>query len=295
MDMSQLQFVLADTNVTPDTGMHSASNTITHAGPGVRAAAASAAQALLGLASTQLGVPAAQLSVSKGVVSGGGKSVTYGELIGGKLFNVRMPASYNMDRTSIFPGFVGGIQPGQSPAKAPEPVQAGRHLAAEDRHPGDRHREGGLHPEHPAARDAARADRAAARPVGVRVRRSDRLGRRGLDQAHPRRPRSCARRTSSASSRRRSTTAIQAAAQLKVKWADPPAVLPSGGNEFKHMRGLDTAGKAVMSRADLAAWRRATSATSMRRLPRRRTSSRRATAGRRTSTRRSARSAPSPT
>jgi nicotinate dehydrogenase subunit B len=45
--------------------------------------------------------------------------------------------------------------------------------------------------------------------------------------------------------------AIQAAAQLKVKWADPPAVLPSGGNEFKHMRGLDTAGKAVMSRADL--------------------------------------------
>ena len=78
MEMSQLEFVLADTNVTPDTGMHSASNTIKNAGPGVRAAAATAAQALLGLASTQLGVPAAQLSVSKGVVSGGGKSVTYG-------------------------------------------------------------------------------------------------------------------------------------------------------------------------------------------------------------------------
>ena len=39
--------------------------------------------------------------------------------------------------------------------------------------------------------------------------------------------------------------AIQAAAQLKVKWADPPAVLEGSGNEFKHMRELDTAGKAV--------------------------------------------------
>ena len=32
--------------------------------------------------------------------------------------------------------------------------------------------------------------------------------------------------------------AIQAAAQLKVKWADPPAVLPGGGNEFAQMRAL---------------------------------------------------------
>jgi CO/xanthine dehydrogenase Mo-binding subunit len=33
MDMSQLEFVMADTNVTPDTGIHSASNTIKNAGP----------------------------------------------------------------------------------------------------------------------------------------------------------------------------------------------------------------------------------------------------------------------
>src|SRR5262249_42205103 len=45
--------------------------------------------------------------------------------------------------------------------------------------------------------------------------------------------------------------AIQAAALLKVKWADPPPALPSGGNEFKRMRELDTAGKTVMSRSDL--------------------------------------------
>src|SRR5207253_4928221 len=39
--------------------------------------------------------------------------------------------------------------------------------------------------------------------------------------------------------------AIQAAAQLKVKWADPPAVLPGGGDEFGAMRALDRAGKTV--------------------------------------------------
>src|SRR4051794_31754039 len=63
MDMSQLEFVIADTNVTPNTGPHFGSNTIINAGAGVRAAAASAKQALLGLASIQLGVPTSQLSV----------------------------------------------------------------------------------------------------------------------------------------------------------------------------------------------------------------------------------------
>ena len=37
--------------------------------------------------------------------------------------------------------------------------------------------------------------------------------------------------------------AIQAAAQLKVKWADPP-VLPGVGNLWKQMRDHDSAGKA---------------------------------------------------
>jgi CO/xanthine dehydrogenase Mo-binding subunit len=118
MDLSQLTHVKSDTNITPQTGAKAASNTITNAGPGVRAAAAWARQTLLGLAATQLGVPALQLSVSKGVVSGGGKTVTYGQLLGGKLFNVRMPDSYNMTArgNGVF-DFTGGIQPGVSPAK----------------------------------------------------------------------------------------------------------------------------------------------------------------------------------
>src|SRR5207247_10733341 len=66
------------------------SSTIASVGPRVRSAAATARQALLGMAATQLGVPIASLSVSKGVISGGGKTVTYGQLIGDKLFNVTM-------------------------------------------------------------------------------------------------------------------------------------------------------------------------------------------------------------
>ena len=53
-------------------------------------------QALLGLASTNLGVPVASLSASAGVISGGGKQVTYGDLVAGKLLNAKI-ATANLD------------------------------------------------------------------------------------------------------------------------------------------------------------------------------------------------------
>ena len=103
MDVSQLYFARNDTNVTPDTGLTAGSSTIASAGPRVRSAAATARQVLLGMAATQLGVPVASLSVSKGVISGGGKTVTYGQLIGDKLFNVTMASQ--------------SINPGVAPSK----------------------------------------------------------------------------------------------------------------------------------------------------------------------------------
>ncbi len=71
-----------------------------------RAAAAYAKQVLLGLASTKLGVPVANLSVSGGVVTGGSGSVKYGDLLGGKLFNFEMPlvaASTSTTATQLIP------------------------------------------------------------------------------------------------------------------------------------------------------------------------------------------------
>jgi CO/xanthine dehydrogenase Mo-binding subunit len=88
LDFSQVAKARVDTNTTPDQGSTVGSSSIARGGPQIRQAAAEARSALLGLASAKLGVPASQLSVSRGVVSGAGKSTTYGELIGGRLFNV---------------------------------------------------------------------------------------------------------------------------------------------------------------------------------------------------------------
>src|SRR4051812_16188800 len=96
VDLKQIRFVNQDTNLTPNTGQVAASASIENRGPMVRAAAVEARKALLALASTKLGVPVAGLSVASGVVSGGGRSVSYGELLGGKLFNVTMPAGYGL-------------------------------------------------------------------------------------------------------------------------------------------------------------------------------------------------------
>jgi len=99
LDMSQIRAITNDTNVTPNQGTTAGSSAISSGGKQTRAAAAAAYQALLGLASKQLGVATSSLTVDKGVVSGGGKTVTYGQLLGGKTFNVQIPDSYNMTPT----------------------------------------------------------------------------------------------------------------------------------------------------------------------------------------------------
>jgi len=75
----------------PNQGATVASASIARGGPRIRSAAAEARQALLKMASQKLRVPVDRLTVSKGVVSVSGdpaKSVTYGELVGGKPFHL---------------------------------------------------------------------------------------------------------------------------------------------------------------------------------------------------------------
>ena len=69
----------------------------------LRAAAAYAKGILLNMASANLGVPVSGLTSSNGVVSGGGKTVTFGALIGGKNFNYTMSTN-NGGQTSATPG-----------------------------------------------------------------------------------------------------------------------------------------------------------------------------------------------
>ncbi len=94
--LAKVTVVEGDTWRTVDQGFTagSQSNKTEYAATGaLRQAAAEARLALLNLASQQLGVPAAQLTVKDGVVSAQGdssKSVSYAQLIGDKRFDVKI-------------------------------------------------------------------------------------------------------------------------------------------------------------------------------------------------------------
>ncbi len=93
LSMDQVTAVKVDTDVSISSLTVGSRSTPTAFGASsMRGAAAAARTLLVKAAASQLGIPAASLSVSNGVVSGGGKSITYGRLMGGKLFNSTIAA-----------------------------------------------------------------------------------------------------------------------------------------------------------------------------------------------------------
>jgi nicotinate dehydrogenase subunit B len=92
----KVRVVMGDTAKTVDQGRTAGSQTVARAGPQIRQAAAAGRLELLKMASAKLGTPVENLTVTDGVVSVMGdssKKVTYGELIGGKQFNVKIKAN----------------------------------------------------------------------------------------------------------------------------------------------------------------------------------------------------------
>jgi nicotinate dehydrogenase subunit B len=252
MDMSQLKFFQPDTNVTPLNIGNYSSQGIKYIGPQVRTAAAYARQALLQLASVSLGVPVANLTVQSGIVSGGGKLVKYGDLIGDKLFNVTMPATgtilvgnANTGTLATQPGVITPVPSlfqGVAPTKSvdryrlvgtrvpridiPAMVAGNAVYVTDIRVPGMLHGRIVL-PRGQAAygfgAPVVSVDESSIKHIpGARVvRRNDFVG---VVAEHE-------------------YDAIQAAVQLKVKWADPPAI-SGDGNLWSKMRADDSAGKA---------------------------------------------------
>jgi CO/xanthine dehydrogenase Mo-binding subunit len=85
--------VMGTTDLTVDQGGSGGSDALQTDGWPMRRVAAEARRVLLDMAAAKFGVPVAQLSVSDGVVTVTGdpaKRVTYGELVGGKRFNVTL-------------------------------------------------------------------------------------------------------------------------------------------------------------------------------------------------------------
>src|ERR1700692_1991927 len=99
--------VMGDTDRTPDGS--GAFDFLGSGTPNVRKAAAYTYQALLDLASQRLGVPKNQLSVKDGVVTGGGKSMSYGDLVKGQQLKLTIPVKG--DLTSIMGLTVDGEPP----------------------------------------------------------------------------------------------------------------------------------------------------------------------------------------
>jgi len=99
--------VAGDTDRTPDgSGAFDFLGRVT---PNIRKAAAYTHQALLDLASERLGVPKEQLSVKDGIVSGGNKTISYGDLVKDQQLKLTIPVSG--DLTSIFGLRVDGNPP----------------------------------------------------------------------------------------------------------------------------------------------------------------------------------------
>jgi CO/xanthine dehydrogenase Mo-binding subunit len=231
MTLSQMRIVTHDTNVTADQGNTVGSQGIQTGGMQIRAVAVAARNALLDLAAANLGVAKASLTVSNGVVSGGGRSVSYGDLLGDKLFNVQMPAA---------PSLAAGA-PGTKPISSykivgthgikridiPDKVTGKFVYVHNVRVPGMLHGrivrprgQGGYGNGTSPEILAVDASSIKAIPGARVVRYKNFLGVVAPTEF----------------------AAIQAAAQLKVTWAEMPP-LTGVGNLFKGMRDFDAAGK----------------------------------------------------
>jgi nicotinate dehydrogenase subunit B len=99
--------VMGDTDRTPDGS--GAFDFLGSGMPNIRKAAAYTYQALLDLAAQRLGVAKSDLSVKDGVVSGGGKSMSYGDLVKGQQLKLTIPVKG--DLTTIMGLTVDGNPP----------------------------------------------------------------------------------------------------------------------------------------------------------------------------------------
>jgi nicotinate dehydrogenase subunit B len=89
----RIEVVEGDTALTPDQGITWGSLTIQAGGMQIRQACATAREALLARAAERLGTDRTGLKLGNGrIAAGGGKSLTYGELVGGRLLELKVDA-----------------------------------------------------------------------------------------------------------------------------------------------------------------------------------------------------------
>jgi CO/xanthine dehydrogenase Mo-binding subunit len=217
--------MMGSTDITVDQGGSGGSDAIQVDGWPMRRVAAEARRVLLEMASKKFDVPVSQLSVSDGVVTAKGdasKKVTYGELIGGKRFNVALTADRNnVDNTTG----VAKVKPvqelknvGKSPQRYDIPAKVDGSLtwAVDVKLPGMVHARNVKPPV--AGAKLVSIDESSVRNIPGLVK----VVSKGNYVAVV-----C----------EREEQAIQAAKQLKCNWEKPAAgAFPSSDDLFKYMR-----------------------------------------------------------
>ncbi|MBZ5694312.1 MAG: molybdopterin-dependent oxidoreductase [Acidobacteriia bacterium] len=237
LDMSQVSTLRLDTNLTPNQGGTYSSSSIARGSPAIRTAAAEARQALLQMASKKLEAPVENLTVSKGVVSAMGpggstlRSVTYGELVGDKLFNLAFTGTAPVKPVSEYK--LVGKRPVRN--DIPEKV-SGKYVYLQHlRLPGMLHarivRPRGQTAYGSGAKVATLDESSIAHIPSARVlRKGDFIGVVA----------------------EREWDAVRAARDLKITW-DIPAVLPTSESVYDVMRAEKTRDRVVLQRGDVDA------------------------------------------
>jgi nicotinate dehydrogenase subunit B len=230
--------VMGRTDVTVDQGGSGGSDALQTDGYPMRRVAAEARRVLLEMASEHFGVPASALAVSDGVISTRNgdtaeRSITYGELIGGKKFNVTLTGKNTDTTTGIAP-----LKPvqrmknvGKSPRRydIPPKVDGSLKWAVDMKVPGMVH--------------ARNVRPPFAGATLVSIDESSVKGVPGLIKV-------VSKGNYVAVVCEREENAIRAARQLKVQWRKPAtAPFPASEDLFKYMRAASpsSTGKPVIA------------------------------------------------
>ena len=233
MDMRQLSTVRLDTNITPNQGGTYSSASIQRGGPQVRTAAAEARAALLKMASARLNAPVERLAVEKGVVSSrgaGNARVSYGELIGGKRFNLAFTGTAPLKSPADYKIVGKAIPRNDIPDKVSGAYVYMQHQRVESMLHGRVVRPRGQGP-YGAGAKVISLDETSIRDIpGARVlRRGDFVA-----VAAP-----------------KEWDAVRAAQKLKIAWDMPPR-LPGNDALYGKMRGGPAEDRVVTNRGDFA-------------------------------------------
>jgi CO/xanthine dehydrogenase Mo-binding subunit len=234
LGMDQVRTVPLDTHLTPNQGGTYSSASIARGGPQVRTAAAEARQALLGMASERLGVPASDLAVSRGVVADPNdpsRTVTYGELIGNRLFNLEFTGSAPVKDPAGYQVVATAAPRADIPAKVQGSYAYMQHLRRPDMLHGRVIRPRGQAAYGHGAPVIAIDESSIADIPGVRiVRRGDFIGVVAPEEWH----------------------AVRAAEQLDVTWDRTPSI-PSSDDVYAAMRAIGTDDAVVLEEGDVEA------------------------------------------